>query len=197
MNAGLSSGGILSAAGITGGYALLMMGFLRWSNDSNTRIPWKRQHKVQELIDRRPPIMEGNACPFYNLFHGIIYCATCGKSMQVRYEKVGRTGKNRFTGAGAGTGGKPEAAKRIDPFLAPFQWAGKWCPYLYPGNPAVCHDTGIGRGYLKPPYQPDSGGGGEKDWRGELTHIIWYSRKGFLFACIWKRSWVRYSLASV
>lgn len=54
--------------------------------------------KVQELIDRRPSIMEGNACPFYNLFHGIIYCATCGKSMQVRYEKVGRTGKNRFTG---------------------------------------------------------------------------------------------------
>ena len=54
--------------------------------------------KVQELIDRRPPIMEGNACPFYNLFHGISYCATCGKSMQVRYEKVGRTGKNRFTG---------------------------------------------------------------------------------------------------
>ena len=37
--------------------------------------------------------MEGNACPFYNIFHGIIYCATCGKSMQVRYEKVGRTGK--------------------------------------------------------------------------------------------------------
>ena len=54
--------------------------------------------KVQELIDRRPTIMNGNACPFYNLFHGIIYCVTCGKSMQVRYEKVGRTGKNRFTG---------------------------------------------------------------------------------------------------
>ena len=54
--------------------------------------------KIQELIDRRPTIMNGNACPFYNLFHGIIYCATCGKSMQVRYEKVGRTGKNRFTG---------------------------------------------------------------------------------------------------
>lgn len=35
----------------------------------------------------------GELCP-----HGIIYCATCGKSMQVRYEKVGRTGKNRFTG---------------------------------------------------------------------------------------------------
>ena len=54
--------------------------------------------KVQEIIDRRPTIMKGNSCPFYNLFHGIIYCATCGKSMQVRYEKVGRTGKNRFTG---------------------------------------------------------------------------------------------------
>ena len=54
--------------------------------------------QVQEIIDRRPPIMQGNACPFYNIFHGIIYWATCGKSMQVRYEKVGRTGKNRFTG---------------------------------------------------------------------------------------------------
>ena len=54
--------------------------------------------RVQELIDRKPPIMQGNACSFYNLFHGIIYCATCGKSMQVRYEKVGRTNKNRFTG---------------------------------------------------------------------------------------------------
>lgn len=53
---------------------------------------------VQKIIDRRPPIMQGNSCPFYNLFHGIVYCATCGKSMQVRYEKVGRTGKNRFTG---------------------------------------------------------------------------------------------------
>ena len=54
--------------------------------------------QVQEIIDRRPTIMKGNACPFYNLFHGLVYCATCGKSMQVRYEKVGRTGKNRFTG---------------------------------------------------------------------------------------------------
>ena len=61
-------------------------------------IPPDEWQKVQELIDRRPPIMEGNDCPFYNLFHGIVYCATCGKSMQVRYEKVGRTGKNRFTG---------------------------------------------------------------------------------------------------
>ena len=54
--------------------------------------------KVQTMIDGRPTIMDGNACPYYNIFHGIIYCATCGKSMQVRYEKVGRTGKNRFTG---------------------------------------------------------------------------------------------------
>ena len=56
---------------------------------------WQR---VQEMINGRPTIMEGNACPFYNIFHGLVYCATCGKSMQVRYEKVGRTGKNRFTG---------------------------------------------------------------------------------------------------
>ena len=53
--------------------------------------------QVQEIIDRRPTIMKGNVCPFCNLFHGLVYCATCGKSMQVRYEKVGRTGKNRFT----------------------------------------------------------------------------------------------------
>ena len=60
-----------------------------------SREQWDR---VQKLIDRRPPIMQGNSCPFYNLFHGLVYCATCGKYMQVRYEKVGRTGKNRFTG---------------------------------------------------------------------------------------------------
>lgn len=54
--------------------------------------------KVQELIDRRPTIMQGNTCPFYNLFYGIIYWAICGKFIQVRYEKVCRTGKNRFTG---------------------------------------------------------------------------------------------------
>ena len=60
-----------------------------------SREQWDR---VQKLIDRRPVIMQGNSCPFYNLFHGLVYCATCGKSMQVRYEKVGRTGKNRFTG---------------------------------------------------------------------------------------------------
>ncbi len=60
-----------------------------------SREQWDR---VQTLIDRRPTIMQGNSCPFYNLFHGLVYCATCGKSMEVRYEKVGRTGKNRFTG---------------------------------------------------------------------------------------------------
>ncbi|MBP3802795.1 MAG: recombinase family protein [Oribacterium sp.] len=53
--------------------------------------------RVQELIDRRPPIMQGNSCPYHNIFHGIVYCATCGRSMQVRYEKVGRTDKNRIT----------------------------------------------------------------------------------------------------
>ena len=36
--------------------------------------------QVQDIIDRRPTIMKGNACPFYNLFHGLVYCATCGKS---------------------------------------------------------------------------------------------------------------------
>jgi len=52
---------------------------------------------VQKIIDRRPPIMQGNDCPFYNLFHGLVYCADCGKSMQVRYEKNGRTDVSRFT----------------------------------------------------------------------------------------------------
>lgn len=55
---------------------------------------WER---VQELIDRRPPVLQENSCPFYNLFHGLVYCATCGKSMQVRYEKVGRTEIDRST----------------------------------------------------------------------------------------------------
>ena len=27
--------------------------------------------QVQDIIDRRPTIMKGNACPFYNLFHGL------------------------------------------------------------------------------------------------------------------------------
>ena len=61
-------------------------------------IPRAEWEKVQQLIDRRPPIMKRNNCPYYNIFHGIVYCATCGKSMQVRYEKVGRTDKDRRTG---------------------------------------------------------------------------------------------------
>ena len=61
-------------------------------------MPKAEWDKVQQLIDRRPPIMKGNNCPYYNIFHGIVYCATCGKSMQVRYEKVGRTNKDRRTG---------------------------------------------------------------------------------------------------
>lgn len=60
-----------------------------------TPTEWQR---VQEIVDRRTGIMQGNACPVYNIFHGLIYCADCGKSLQQRYEKVGRTGKNRFTG---------------------------------------------------------------------------------------------------
>ena len=59
-----------------------------------SREQWDR---VQKLIDRRPTIMQGNSCPFYNLFHGLVYCATCGKSMEVRYEKVGRTDIDRST----------------------------------------------------------------------------------------------------
>ena len=67
--------------------------------DCHEAIVSKEQwNQVQKLIDRRPPIMGENKCPFYNLFHGLVYCDTCGKSMQVRYEKVGRTDKNRFTG---------------------------------------------------------------------------------------------------
>ena len=55
---------------------------------------WER---VQKLIDRRPTVSGENRCPFYNLFHGLVYCATCGKSLQVRYEKVGRTDIDRST----------------------------------------------------------------------------------------------------
>ena len=46
-----------------------------------SREQWEQ---VQKIIDRRPPIMQGNNCPFNNLFHGLVYCGTCGKSMQVR-----------------------------------------------------------------------------------------------------------------
>lgn len=53
--------------------------------------------QVQRLIDQRPAIMQGNECPYHNIFHGIIFCGTCGKSMQVRYEKYGRADTNRTT----------------------------------------------------------------------------------------------------
>ena len=53
--------------------------------------------RVQQIIDHRPPIMKGQPSPFYNLFHGLLYCADCGKSMQARYEKVGRKDVNRTT----------------------------------------------------------------------------------------------------
>lgn len=33
---------------------------------------------VQKLIDRRPPIMRENTCPFYNLFHGLVYWQRVG-----------------------------------------------------------------------------------------------------------------------
>ena len=61
-------------------------------------IPKDEWMRVQEIMDARPRIMVGKDCPYYNIFHGIIYCGTCGKSMQSRYEKVGRTDRNRFTG---------------------------------------------------------------------------------------------------
>ncbi len=60
-------------------------------------IPKEDWERVQQIIDRRPPIMQGEPSPFYNLFHGLLYCADCGKSMQARYEKVGRTDVNRTT----------------------------------------------------------------------------------------------------
>lgn len=60
-------------------------------------IPKEDWDRVQQIIDRSPPIMQGEPSPFYNLFHGLLYCADCGKSMQARYEKVGRTDTNRFT----------------------------------------------------------------------------------------------------
>lgn len=59
-----------------------------------TKEQWLR---VQEIISRRPPIMQGNNCPYKNIFHGLVYCETCNKSMQARYEKKGRKDINRTT----------------------------------------------------------------------------------------------------
>ena len=44
-------------------------------------IPKEDWERVQQIIDRRPPIMQGEPSSFYNLFHGLLYCADCGKSM--------------------------------------------------------------------------------------------------------------------
>lgn len=60
-----------------------------------TKEEWLR---VQTMMDARPDVGIGNNCPYYNIFHGLIVCGTCGHSMQSRYEKRGRTDKNRFTG---------------------------------------------------------------------------------------------------
>ena len=57
------------------------------------RICKEDRNSVQRLMNRKPSIM----CPFYNLFHGLVYRATCGKSMQLRYKKKGRTDINRKT----------------------------------------------------------------------------------------------------
>lgn len=59
-----------------------------------TKEQWLR---VQEIVSRRPPIMQGNNCPYKNIFHGLVYCETCNKSMQARYEKKGRKDINRTT----------------------------------------------------------------------------------------------------
>ena len=60
-----------------------------------TKEEWLR---VQTMMDARPDVGIGNNCPYYNIFHGLIVCGTCGHSMQSRYEKRGRTDRNRFTG---------------------------------------------------------------------------------------------------
>ena len=31
---------------------------------------WER---MQEILDRRPPIMKGNSCPYYNIFLYLLY----------------------------------------------------------------------------------------------------------------------------
>ena len=42
----------------------------------------EKWEQVQAIVDRRPPIMKGNACPFYNLFHGIM--VLCQDLVQVK-----------------------------------------------------------------------------------------------------------------
>lgn len=53
--------------------------------------------RVQAIKDKRTGIMQGNNCPYFNIFHSLLVCETCGKSLQSRYEKVGRKDTNRTT----------------------------------------------------------------------------------------------------
>lgn len=53
--------------------------------------------RVQAIRDKRTGIMQGNSCPFFNIFHSLLVCDTCGKSMQLRYEKNGRKDIDRVT----------------------------------------------------------------------------------------------------
>ncbi len=46
-----------------------------------TKEEWLR---VQTMMDARPDVGIGNNCPYYNIFHGLIVCGTCGHSMQMR-----------------------------------------------------------------------------------------------------------------
>src|SRR5699024_7208418 len=54
--------------------------------------------QVQAIVDRRPPIMKGNACPFYTPRHRMIHWPTVRKSTQLPYEKVRTAGTCRFSG---------------------------------------------------------------------------------------------------
>nr|WP_243112507.1 MULTISPECIES: recombinase family protein [Acutalibacteraceae] len=49
---------------------------------------WER---VQKLIDHRPPIMKGNACPFYNLFHGLLHGELSSEVQQIRRNDFSRS----------------------------------------------------------------------------------------------------------
>ncbi len=53
--------------------------------------------RVQAIRDKRTGIMQGNTCPFFNIFHSLISCETCGKSLQLNYERNGRSPINRST----------------------------------------------------------------------------------------------------
>ena len=58
----------------------------------------KRSGKSSVAHRRQTADYKREQLPVLQYFSCIVYCATCGKSMQVRYEKVGRTDKDRRTG---------------------------------------------------------------------------------------------------